>query len=91
MYYTSLEEVNKHWHEQATQGDIVNNPTHYSHNRKGIECIQAIEACMTKEQFIGWLKGQVMKYIWRFEYKQKPLEDCKKAEFYLKRLIKELE
>lgn len=71
--------------------DNVNSPAHYSHNRKGIECIQAIEASMTKHQFIGWLKGQIIKYAWRFDYKGKPLEDCKKAEFYLKRLIKELE
>lgn len=71
--------------------DMVNKPHHYSHNRMGIECIQAIEASMTKQQFIGWLKGQIIKYTWRFEYKHKPLEDMKKAEFYLKRLIKELE
>ncbi len=70
--------------------DNINSPKHYSHNRLGIECIQAIEASMSKEQFIGWLKGQIIKYIWRFEYKGKPVEDCKKAQFYLNRLIEEL-
>ena len=65
--------------------DPVNNPSHY--NRKGVEAIDAIEASMSKEEFQGYLKGNVMKYIWRYRYKAKPLEDLKKAEWYLKRLI----
>lgn len=65
--------------------DPVNNPSHY--NRKGVEAIDAIEASMSREEFQGYLKGNVMKYIWRYLYKAKPLEDLKKAEWYLKRLI----
>jgi len=65
--------------------DPVNNPSHY--NRKGVEAIDAIEASMSREEFQGYLKGNVMKYIWRYRYKAKPLEDLKKAEWYLKRLI----
>jgi len=65
--------------------DPVNNPSHY--NRKGVEAIDAIEASMSLEEFQGYLKGNVMKYIWRYRYKAKPLEDLKKAEWYLKRLI----
>lgn len=65
--------------------DPVNNPSHY--NRKGVEAIDAIEASMTQEEFQGYLKGNVMKYVWRYRYKAKPLEDLKKAEWYLKRLI----
>lgn len=64
--------------------DFVNNPPHY--NRKGIECIDAIEASMSEEEFKGYLKGNVEKYLWRYTYKGKPKEDIEKAEWYLKRL-----
>ena len=69
--------------------DVVNSPPHY--NRKGIECLSAIEASMSDEEFKGYLKGNCLKYIWRYTYKGKPTEDLKKAEYYLKRLIHEVE
>jgi len=31
-----------------------------------------------------------MKYLWRFDYKDKPLEDLKKAQWYLDKLIEEV-
>lgn len=65
--------------------DIVNNPSHY--NQAGIECIQAIQASMNAEQFRGYLKGNIEKYLWRYEYKGKPVEDLKKAQWYLNKLI----
>lgn len=62
------------------------NPTHY----KGtIECIDAIESTMSKEAFRGYLKGNVLKYMWRYE-KKNGIEDLQKAEWYLKRLIDSL-
>lgn len=62
------------------------NPTHY----KGtIECIDAIESTMSKEAFRGYLKGNVLKYMWRYE-KKNGVEDLQKAEWYLKRLIETL-
>lgn len=64
--------------------DVVNKPKHY--NQGGIECLDAIEASMSKEQFVGYLKGNIQKYLWRFEQKN-GIEDLKKSEFYLKRLI----
>lgn len=65
--------------------DQVNSPPHY--NRKGIECIQAIEASMSEEQFKGYLKGNVMKYLWRYEYKGHPKQDLEKARWYLNKLL----
>ena len=53
--------------------DNVNKPPHY--NKGEIECINAIEASMTKEEFAGYLKGNVLKYVWRYNYKGKPKED----------------
>jgi len=69
--------------------DMVNSPPHY--NSGAVECIVAIEASMTKEAFEGYLKGNATKYLWRYEKKEKPLEDIKKARYYLNRLIQVLE
>ena len=74
--------------DTATE-DVVNSPSHY--NTKGVECIEAIEASMTGSEFQGYLKGNVMKYMWRYTYKGKPVEDLKKAEWYLKKLIVSVE
>jgi hypothetical protein len=60
------------------------NPAHYQ--KGGVECIDAIEASMSKEAFKGFLKGNCIKYIYRYENKN-GVEDLKKAEWYLLRLI----
>jgi len=65
--------------------DPINSPSHY--NSGDIECIDAIEASMSPEAFKGYLKGNVEKYVWRMSYKGKPVEDLRKARFYLDRLI----
>jgi hypothetical protein len=65
--------------------DPVNSPAHY--NRKGVEAIQAIEASMSPEEYRGYLKGNCMKYLWRYQYKGKPVEDLKKCRWYLDKLI----
>lgn len=65
--------------------DPVDKPQHY--NSGGIEAITAIEASMAPEAYAGYLKGNVMKYLWRYEKKEKPIEDLKKARWYLDRLI----
>ena len=69
--------------------DVVNQPSHY--NSGGIECIDAIQESMTSIAFKGYLKGNVQKYLWRYEMKGKPLEDLKKAQWYLNRLIESQE
>ena len=66
--------------------DLINNPSHY--NTGDIECIDAIQSSMTTRQFQGYLKGNVMKYVWRHEYKGKMLDDLRKARWYLNKLIK---
>lgn len=64
--------------------DNVNHPDHY--NAGGIECIDALEASMSKIRFCGFLKGNIEKYLWRYENKN-GLEDLMKARFYLDKLI----
>jgi len=65
--------------------DMVNNPPHYT-NGKGIECIEAIEAQLTIEEYRGFLKGNIAKYLWRERHKGK--DSLKKAAWYLDKLNK---
>ena len=68
--------------------DAVNNPSHYKTG--DIEGIDAIKASMSSEQFIGYLKGNVEKYVWRMSYKGRPVEDLRKARWYLDRMVEEV-
>jgi hypothetical protein len=68
------------------QGDTVNHPSHYT-DGGGIECIEAIEAQLTVEEYRGYLRGNCVKYLWRCNLKDNSKEDLQKCEWYLKRLI----
>jgi hypothetical protein len=68
--------------------DAVNNPAHYTGG--DIECIDAIKAAMTMNEYLGFLRGNTIKYIWRFREKG-GVQDLQKAEWYLSRLIQELQ
>ena len=63
--------------------DNVNNPSHY--NQAGIECIDAILAA-TGDGFEFYLQGNIMKYLWRYRYKN-GIEDLRKARHYIDILI----
>lgn len=67
-----------------THDDPVNSPAHYKQG--DIECIDAIKAALTAEEYQGYLKGNALKYVWRSRHKGKPSEDIKKAVWYLSRL-----
>ena len=62
----------------------VNHPKHY--NTGKIEVIDAIE-----EWEMGFCDGNVIKYVARHRHKGKPIEDLKKAKWYLERLIQQYE
>ena len=68
--------------------DAVNSPPHY--NKGGVECIEAIESMLTPEEFIGYLRGNSLKYRWRFRYKN-GIEDLYKARWYEDYLLKFIE
>lgn len=65
--------------------DNVNNPAHYGKGK--IECIDYIEDFLTEEEYIGYLRGNIAKYLHRWRYKNKQ-EDLLKSQWYLTRLIK---
>jgi hypothetical protein len=60
-----------------------------SHYKGEIECIKAIRASMSSEAYKGYLKGNIQKYLWRYE-KKNGLEDLEKAHVYLGWLIEEM-
>lgn len=68
----------------AAKHDPVNNPKHYTSHPSGIECIQITE-------HFGFNLGNVIKYLWRAEEKGAPIEDLKKARWYLDREIQKRE
>jgi hypothetical protein len=68
--------------------DPVNSPAHYTAG--GIETIEYIKAKLSPEEFIGYLKGNVIKYTSRAGKKQDTIQDLEKAQWYMNRQIKEL-
>jgi hypothetical protein len=68
--------------------DNVNSPSHYGQGK--IEAIEYISDFLTKEEYQGYLRGNIAKYLHRFPYKN-GIEDLRKAKWYLERLIEEVE
>lgn len=60
--------------------DLVNYPPHYKNHPSGVECI-------TVTEHMNFNLGNAMKYIWRCDEKNTPIQDLEKAEWYLKREI----
>jgi hypothetical protein len=73
--------------EEVEVMDNVNHPSHYTEGK--IECIEYIEDKLTPEEYRGYIKGNVLKYITREKHKNGD-EDLKKAKWYLDRLVNRL-
>jgi hypothetical protein len=86
-YKRIMEEIEQRGKEAYGNVDMVNSPPHY--NQAGIECLDAIRAA-TNEGYEFYLQGNIIKYMWRYRYKN-GVEDLNKAKFYLERLIEEVE
>jgi len=70
--------------------DNVNNPPHYQQGSQ--EAIDIIEGAIAHapEPVTAMLQAQVLKYLLRMWHKDKPVEDAKKAQWYLNRLVTQL-
>ena len=77
--------VGKLYHPEDKHNPVTQ-PDHY--NKGAIEAIEAIKASMHPQEYKGYLKGNCLKYLWRYEYKN-GIEDLKKAQVYLGWLMKE--
>lgn len=64
--------------------DPINNPKHYTSHPSGVECIQVTE-------HMSFNLGNAIKYLWRADEKGAPLEDLKKAAWYINREIQKRE
>lgn len=60
--------------------DAVNHPKHYTSHPSGVECIQITE-------HMSFNVGNAVKYLWRADEKGAPLEDLRKAAWYIAREI----
>jgi len=56
--------------------DSVNHPPHYNTHPSGIECIEIT-------RHMNFNLGNVVKYIWRADDKDDPVENLEKAAWYL--------
>jgi len=58
--------------------EMVNHPDHY--NTGDIECITAI-------RYLPFSAGSAVKYLWRYEHKQNPIQDLQKARWYINQIM----
>lgn len=83
--------------DSPSENSAVEHPLHYTSG--GIECIDAIKAMLSGYEqawiipkfYWHFLSGQVLKYLWRWPLKERPLQDLKKARWYLDQLIDDVE
>lgn len=64
----------------APTPERVNHPRHYNAHPSGVECITVVE-------HMSFNVGNAVKYLWRADHKGAPLEDLKKAAWYIQREI----
>ena len=89
-----IEEVERNFNVDNLDGvleDLVNHPNHYRSDGGGdIECIDAIQAALTDEEFTGFCKGNNIKYTWRANRTQDVRTNIEKARWYLNKLLDSL-
>ena len=69
--------------------DKVNHPKHYNFNWKGEKAVETYD--YIESWRMNYTQGNIIKYVSRYPYKGKPLQDLLKARWYLNRLIQQLE
>jgi|TARA_R110000851_G_scaffold303764_1_gene461479 hypothetical protein len=72
--------------EENTTYDPVNRPAHYNLGG-GVECIDYIKQVLGNQGFIAYCQGNMIKYQHRYRYKNKPVEDMQKAQYYLNKML----
>ena len=81
---------NDNFFKLETKEDMVNSPSHYMQGR--VEAIEVIEDSISSAPtpMLGFLQGQVLKYVLRLWHKKNSKEDAEKAKWYLNKLIDSL-
>lgn len=73
--------------QKMTKKDNIN-PSHYKNGK--MDAITVMKNTLTKEEYKGFLKGLIIKYLYRADNKN-GLEDYKKAQWYMNELVKTIE
>ena len=73
--------------KEPTKGNEIDHPDHYTSG--GIEVIDIIAHKLTPEEYKGYLRGNIIKYLFRYQYKEGS-KDLRKAQWYLARLLDEV-
>jgi len=76
--------VREYFEEGEEVEDMVNSPSHYTQG--SVECIDAIQSSLSPEEFKGYLRGNILKYMWRTNHKGGK-QDLEKSLWYLNKLI----
>lgn len=66
--------------EEVTVKDMVNHPDHYTRTER--EVIDTMRGAMTKEEFTGYLKGNILKYTLRMGLKDSVSQEASKIKAY---------
>jgi hypothetical protein len=74
------------YEEKPELNDAVNHPPHYGGKNDPYEVIKILRAKLTPEEYKGFLRANVLKYVFRAEQKN-GLEDYRKALFYMEELV----
>lgn len=69
--------------------DMVSRPSHYTQGN--VECIDAIQSALSEQAFVGYLRGNAMKYLWRCMDKGNMVQDLNKAQWYINKILETLE
>jgi hypothetical protein len=72
------------WAEALAFKDAVN-PEHYK--RGGIESIDYIQAKLSPEEFAGYCRGNMLKYLSRLGHKDEAAQEMRKAIWYGERWL----
>ncbi len=72
--------------ENTTKKEEVNHPKRYGGDVT-YECIKVLEAWLTEEQYKGFLRGNILKYLCRVGKKDNEVHELRKARFYLDKYI----
>jgi len=64
--------------------DLINHPPHYTGHPSGVECIDIVE-------HYNFNVGNAIKYLWRHDSKGAPIDDLRKAQWYVAREIQRRE
>ena len=76
----------------TTMTDLINHPPHYTGGKyEAIDIIEDAISNAPSDILCGYLQGQALKYLLRVWLKGTPLEDARKAQWYINRLITHLE